>query len=86
MCGLLWRTSYQKIKKIVEKKKIKAKKPSKSTYNSLLQEDYPLFQKFVPIGFVLSSILRPCKISKNRVTDERTDGGEIKGPFGFLLR
>jgi len=34
----------------------KAKKPSKSTYNPLLQVDYSLFQKSVPIGFVLLSI------------------------------
>ena len=46
----------KKLKKIVEKKNSKAKKPSKSTYNPLLQVDYPLFQKSVPIGFVLLSI------------------------------
>jgi len=39
-----------------KKKNSKAKKPSKSTYNPLLQVDYPLFQKSVPIGFVLLSI------------------------------
>ena len=42
--------------KILLKKNSKAKKTSKSTYNSLLQVDYPLFQKSVPIGFVLLSI------------------------------
>ena len=46
----------KKLKKIVGKKSSKAKKPSKSTYNPLLQVDYPLFQKSVPIGFVLLSI------------------------------
>ena len=45
----------KKLKKIVEKKNSKAKKPSKSTYNPVLQVDYPL-QKSVPIGFVLLSI------------------------------
>ena len=44
------------LKKIVEKNNSKVKKPSKSTYNPLFQVDYPLFQKSVPIGFVLSSI------------------------------
>ena len=46
----------RKIKNSVEKKKSKAKKPSKSTYNPLLQVDYPLFQKSVLLGFVLLSI------------------------------
>ena len=45
----------KKLKKIVEKKNSKAEKPSKSTYNPVLQLDYPLFQKSVPIGFVLLS-------------------------------
>ena len=45
------------MKKIVKiEKKSKAKKPSKSTYNPLLQVDYPLFQKSAPIGFVLLSM------------------------------
>ena len=44
------------LKNSVEKKNSKAKKPSKSTYNPLLQVDYSLFQKSVPIGFVLLSI------------------------------
>ena len=48
-----WRGEHY-IKKL--KKKSKAKKPSKSTYNPLLQVDYPLFKKSVPIGFVLLSI------------------------------
>jgi len=39
-----------------KKNNSKAKKPSKSTYNPLLQVDYSLFQKSVPIGFVLLSI------------------------------
>ena len=46
----------KKLKTFVEKKNFKAKKPSKSTYNPLLQVDYPLFKKSVPIGFVLLSI------------------------------
>jgi len=37
----------KKLKNSVEKKKIKAKKPSKTTYNPLLQVDYSLFQKSV---------------------------------------
>ena len=41
---------------MLKKKDSKAKKPSKSTYNPLLQMGYPLFQKSVPIGFVLLSI------------------------------
>ena len=75
---------------------MKAKKPSKSTYNPLLQVDHPLFQKSVQIEFVLLSIpttmqnLKKITSESFRgkcVTDERTgeqtDGGEIKGPFGF---
>ena len=46
----------KKLKNSVEKKNSRAKKPSKSTYNPLLEVDYPLFQKSVPIGFVLPSI------------------------------
>ena len=53
-------------KRLLKKINYKAKKTLKSTYNPpILQVDYPLFQKSVP------------------VTNGRTDGGEIKGPFGF---
>ena len=44
------------LKKLSKKNNFKAKKQSKSTYNPLLQVDYPPFQKSVPIGFVLLSI------------------------------
>ena len=56
MCGLLWRTLYKSIKKFWRKKIFYGQNQSKSTYNPLLQVDYPLFQKSVSIGFVLLSI------------------------------
>ena len=46
----------KKLKNLSKKKNTKAKKPSKSTYNPLLQVDYPLFQESVPLGFFLLSI------------------------------
>ena len=55
----------KKLKQIVEKKDSKAKKPSKSTYNPVLQVDYSLFQKSVPIGFVLLSIPTTMQNLKN---------------------
>ena len=55
----------KKLRQIVEKKNSKAKKPSKSTYNPVLQVDYPLFQKSVPIGFVLLSIPTSMQNLKN---------------------
>ena len=86
----------KKLKNFVEKKNSKAKKPSKSTYNPVLQVDYPLFQKSVQIGFVLLSIPTTMQNFKkipsesfrgNRVTNGRTNGrtngGEIKGPLKF---
>ena len=66
--------------KFETKQKFKAKKPSKSTYNPLIQVDYSLFQKIVPIGFVLLSIPTTMQILKNsvgkfsrKVPDEPTD-------------
>ena len=55
----------KKSKKMTKKKNSKAKRPSKSTYNPLLQVDYPLFQKSVPIGFVLLSIPTTMQNLKN---------------------
>ena len=96
MCGLLWRTSYKKIKKFCRKKKILR---PKNHQNPPIIQFYrwiiPLFQKSVPIGFVLLSIpttmqnlKKFCRKVFEKITwltNRRTNGGGTRNKHRSLL-